>query len=272
MSELAIILGVLLAAYGLRTFGHPLLRRLGALVFLTASFLAGYFLFGSWWAGALCVALWFLLPWLEIILRLRRMTLPLDKSFRKRHAPSGDEMPELRELTEEIRGLGFEQGDDVGWDWENMRQFIRFFAHPDDKVQAAIHLNVQGAVSLVFVSLVTRSSDGRIWITWNYPFSYNMKLAPEFTLHRATRADSFEQLLTEHLYFLGENEPLLDELTVAPPLEELQALMERELRRLVDHNLDAGIICLSGEGRFRYSWRGCFFLWGQFLKDMVRLS
>ncbi len=99
MQDLVIILGVFLAAYALRTFGHPLLRRVGALLFLAGSYLAGYLLVGSHWAGAACVALWFVLPWLEILLRIRRMTLPLEKNFRHRLAPSREEFPQLQDIT-----------------------------------------------------------------------------------------------------------------------------------------------------------------------------
>ncbi len=45
-----------------------------------------------------------------------------------------------------------------------------------------------------------------------------------------------------------------------------------ELRLQIDHNLDQGLIRLSGNGTVKYSWRGLVFLWCQFLKDMVRLS
>jgi hypothetical protein len=42
------------------------------------------------------------------------------------------------------------------------------------------------------------------------------------------------------------------------------------MRRQVEHNLACGIIRLTGDGHFRYSKRGLIFLWGQYLKDMVR--
>jgi hypothetical protein len=37
----------------------------------------------------------------------------------------------------------------------------------------------------------------------------------------------------------------------------------------IDHNINVGLIELTGEGEFRYSWRGCFYLWFQMVKDMV---
>jgi len=47
--------------------------------------------------------------------------------------------------------------------------------------------------------------------------------------------------------------------------------VETEMRDQVKHNLAAGIIQLTGDGKFQYSRRGLVFLWGQFVKDMVRL-
>ena len=43
------------------------------------------------------------------------------------------------------------------------------------------------------------------------------------------------------------------------------------MRQQVEHNLNAGIIRMTGNGHFMYSARGLFFLWGQFVKDMIRL-
>ena len=43
------------------------------------------------------------------------------------------------------------------------------------------------------------------------------------------------------------------------------------MQNQVEFNLASGIIRLTGDGHFQYSKRGLFFLWGQFLKDMVRL-
>jgi hypothetical protein len=56
-----------------------------------------------------------------------------------------------------------------------------------------------------------------------------------------------------------------------PDPEELEDNIEREMRTQVDHNLESGLITLTGDGHFKYSTRGLFFLWGQFIKDMVRL-
>jgi hypothetical protein len=56
-----------------------------------------------------------------------------------------------------------------------------------------------------------------------------------------------------------------------PDPDEIEASIEREIRKQIDHNLAIGIIRLTGNTHFRYSKRGLFFLWGQYIKDMVRL-
>ena len=74
-----------------------------------------------------------------------------------------------------------------------------------------------------------------------------------------------------HETFLLRNGILPENIQALDP-EEIRPLLEKELRLQIDHNLDQGLIRLSGNGTFKYSWRGLVFLWCQFLKDMVRLS
>ncbi|MDG2124375.1 MAG: hypothetical protein P8J87_11785, partial [Verrucomicrobiales bacterium] len=89
--------------------------------------------------------------------------------------------------------------------------------------------------------------------------------------HRALWAESFVDLLQSHEGFVGRQGFWREDYEDVDP-EALAELMQKETRQQIDHNLDEGLIKLSGEGTFRYSWRGMFFLWFQFLKDMVRLS
>jgi hypothetical protein len=56
-----------------------------------------------------------------------------------------------------------------------------------------------------------------------------------------------------------------------PDPDRIEGTIELEMRRQVDENLAAGLIKLTGDGNFQYSRRGLLFLWGQFVKDMVRL-
>ena len=271
INELLIIIGTAAGGYALRTFDHPWLRKTGALGYLAATYLAGWLLTGSHAAGAAAVSGWFLLPWVEIVLKVRKMRLPLTSTLKHRYPPNREDFPHLGDLTDELETEGFAQTDDTGLDWEEMRQFLRVCYHAPSLTQAVIHLNQQANMSVVFVSITCRTQDGRVVTTSNYPFSQTMQSPPEVVLHRVPTADSFAELLAEHrstLAMLGVKEENL----TSPGEEGLADQLQADLDSQVRHNLGRGLIVESGEGTFRYSWRGCFYLWRQFLKDMVRFA
>ena len=271
MNGWMVTLGVAVFGYALRTFASAPARKAGAALYLTASWLAGWLLTGSHFGGAAAVAVWFLLPWVEILLRVRKMRLPLRKTLKHRFAPSRDDFPHLPDLTEEVEKAGFEKTDDTGFDWEEVRQFIRVFYHAPSRTQAAIHLNEQGNMSVVFVTVTTRTEKGVTLTTSNYPFSQTMRSAPGHLLQREPSVESFDDLLAGHRSML--HSLAVDEKDIIDPGPDgLAPLLEADVRKQVDHNLRAGLIMESGEGTFRYSWRGCFFLWGQFVKDMVKFA
>jgi len=241
------------------------------LCFLGATYGVGWSLTGSHAAGAVAVAGWFFLPWLEILLRIRPLRLPLEKPWRSAFPPSADRFPQLQEMTWEIEAEAFERVEDASVEWEGSRQFMRIFRHEGERVQAVISFLEQGPMALAWVSLSSRLPDGRTWTTWNYPFSHTMKMSPETRLQVVGEADSFAGLWEAHrAWLLGEGVMVGDLVMIDP--EGCSEWMQRETRRQVDHNLDQGLITLSGEGTFRYSFRGYLFLWCQFVRDMVRLS
>jgi hypothetical protein len=272
MFEFLLILGVAVLAFALRTSNHHWVRRAGGLCILAASFLAGYFLSnGRIWAGLLVATLWFFIPWFEIIFRIRGLRLPLDKKIRHKAPPSRDRFPDLHEVTDEVEDEGFEYVDDAGWEWNDTTQFFRLFYHSGSRTEVAICLSEQGPVAFTYVSLSSRTRDGRILRTWNYPFSYTMEISPNLKMNRALTADSFHELLARHQDFLAKQKISATELT-EDHTDHIHDQLQREVERQINHNLDRGIITLSGDGTFKYSWRGLFFLWRQFVKDMIKLS
>lgn len=273
MENLLIVLGVWLAGHALRTFAEPWLRKLGALLYLFATWLAGYFIAGgSHVAGACAVAGWFMLPWLEIILRVRPMRLPLNKTLSNRCPPSRDEFPHLKELTAEVEEAGFELLEDTGWDGGEIRQFLRLFYMAESRVQAAISLNQQRGGGIVYLSLTTRTASGGTWTTTDYPFSNTMQQAPGVQVQRVPWAGSIASLLKAHTSWLEKNGIRLPADALEVDSATLLDRLSGELQHQIRHNLTTGIIMESGEGTFRYSWRGCFFLWRQFVKDLVKLA
>ncbi len=271
VSNLLLIAGVAVLSFALRSFYHPALRKLGALGVLATSFVAGWKLTGVWGIGVFCAASWLLLPWLEILTRVRRLTLPLEKNLRQKTPPNSETFPALDEITEEIEGEHFEHVEDAGWDWEDYAQFFRLFYKPLERTQAAICLIDQRDVAFFYLSVSSRAKDGTIWTTWNYPFSYSLKLAPQWRVNRLNGDQTFLQIYESHRDFLHQNRVRLENLEELDA-DIIQSEIQKDLRAQIAHNISAGVLTKNAAGEIRYSWRGMVFIWFQFLRDIVRLS
>ena len=267
---LFLTLGVAVLSVALRSFQSSFSQKAGALGILVSSYLAVYFVTGSWILGAAAAASWLFLPWLEILTRIRTLRLPKEKQLRPKSPPSADVFPTLNDITKEIENAGFVHLSDAGWDWEDYRQFFRLFYKPDDRAQATICLNEQHDLSFYYLRISSRAKDGLIWTTWNYPLSYGLKLTPQFRINRQRPDQSFWQLYQSHREFLRDN--TIDPATVdAMDDEKIQAEIEKDLRDQIAHNIDQGVLKETSDGEVKYSWRGMLYLWCQFLIDLVRL-
>src|SRR5947209_3039332 len=267
---LFLTLGVALLSVALRSFQTSFAQKTGAVGILASTFLAVYFVSGSW-AGGLAAALtWFFLPWLEILTRIRALRLPKEKALRPKSPPSPDIFPTLDEISAEISNEGFAHINDAGWDWEDYRQFFRLFYKDEDRAQATICLNEQHDLSFYYLRISSRAKDGLIWTTWNYPLSYGLKLTPQFRINRQRPDQSFWQLYQSHREFLKRHSvetATLDSLDD----ERIQIDIENDLREQIAHNVRAGVLKLAANDEVKYSWRGMIYLWCQFLLDLVRL-
>src|SRR5947199_10536585 len=85
-----ITLGVAVLSVGLRSFQNSYAQKAGALGILAATFLAVYFVTGSWIWGVAAAVGWLFLPWLEILTRIRALRLPKEKQLRPKSPPSSD--------------------------------------------------------------------------------------------------------------------------------------------------------------------------------------
>jgi len=229
-------LGVAVLSVGLRSFPNSYVQKAGALGILATTFLAVYFVAGSWVWGLIGAVAWLFLPWLEILTRIRALRLPKEKQRRPKSPPSTDTFPALSDITHEIEDEGFVHVGDAGWDWEDYRQFFRLFYREEDRAQAAICLNEQSDFSFYYLRISSRAKDGKVWTTWNYPLSYGLKLTPLFRINRQRPDRSFWQLYQSHREFLRRNrvDPAeiegLDE-------EQIEAEIEKDLRDQISHNI-----------------------------------
>ncbi|MDQ6623132.1 MAG: hypothetical protein M3Y86_06560 [Verrucomicrobiota bacterium] len=267
---LLLTLGVAVLSVALRSFQTSLAQKAGALGILAATFLFVYFFTGNWAVGLAAALLWFFLPWLEILTRIRAVRLPKEKSLRPKSPPSSEIFPTLNEITREIENEGFKHVNDAGWDWEDYRQFFRLFYKEEDRAQATICLNEQNDLSFYYLRISSRVREGIIWTTWNYPLSYGLKLTPQFRINRQRPDQSFWQLYQSHKEFLRHNQVeigLIDSMDD----ERIQTEIENDLREQIKHNLAKGVLKSVDEREVKYSWRGMVYLWCQFLLDLVRL-
>jgi hypothetical protein len=272
ISSLFLVCGVAVLSWALRTFRQPWLHRAGTLGVFVTSFLAGWLLGGHLWLGFVFASLWLLLPWVEILTRVRKMRLPLRQVIEPVAAPNNHTFPGITELTQEVEENEFEFVEDAGWESGGLRHFYRLFYHPQFRLQAAICLIEQEALSFYYLSLMSRSADGeKQFMTWNYPFSYGMHLPPSWVVQRVEGEVPFEQMVEEHRNWLAGQELVLEEMAAQSPDKMLEHLA-RSSAEQIDYNLHKGLLRRAGEGEICYSMRGLFFLWWQFLRDLVRLS
>lgn len=271
MNEFIFVLGLVFLAVALRCCRFYAARKIGALTFLAASFFALYFIFESITAGVIGVLGWFFLPWIELLTRIRRLRLPIENRLSFHNPPADSFFPNASEAVDAIAEEGFEHATDSGWEWAGMKQFFRIFWNPEKKAIATVCLCEQEEVAFAFISITSKDDRGRIFRTTNFPFSPTLKCGPEITWnHVPCERNCFHQILKDHYTFLSRRRVSNDDLRIPDP-DEVEGEIEGEMKRQIDHNLAKGIIQLTDDGHFRYSFRGLFFLWRQFIKDMVRL-
>ncbi|MBN8457091.1 MAG: hypothetical protein J0M04_04545 [Verrucomicrobia bacterium] len=271
MKETLIVLGLFVLAFALRSARSVVARKTGAVMFLAASFWLGYFLTGSKLGGVLGVLFWFFLPWIELLTHIRRLRLPINNRLNHRRTPDPGLFPNAPEAAAAMEEAGFEHVSDCGWKWAGMQQFFRFYWHPEERAVSAICLCEQSDVAFAFISVTSYDLSGGTWRSTNFPFSPTLQNSPDIHWNPVPcERGCFHYILRQHREFLERRRVTADQLRIPDP-EDVEDSLEREMRRQVEYNLAAGIIRLTGDGHFRYSKRGLLFLWGQFVKDMVRL-
>ncbi len=271
MSSVLLVVGVGVLSVAMRSFHTPVLFRAGTLGLVATSFLAGWLLGGSLVLGVVFASTWFLLPWLEILTRVRRMRLPLHRSLEKCPPPPASHFPGFSELSDELESAGYEYVDDVNWRHDESRHFYRLFYSVPKRTAGAICLVEQDGVSFYYASFFSRTPDSRLLLTWNYPFSYGMHPLPRTELNRVEGMPGIKELGDEHEVFLAARTGGTEDL-VESDMATIRAEIERDLKLQIEHNIDKGILKRDGEEMIRYSVRGMFFLWTQFLREFVRLS
>src|SRR5205085_10976359 len=95
---LFLTLGVAMLSVALRSYQTSFAQKAGAIGILVSTFLAVYFVSGSWLFGLIAALAWLFLPWLEILTRIRALRLPKEKALRPKSPPPADVFPSLDEI------------------------------------------------------------------------------------------------------------------------------------------------------------------------------
>ncbi len=270
LQELLFLAATIVFALACRTFAHRVVRKVGLLAMLTSSYLLGWFLTGSHVAGACGVALWFMLPWVEIVVHVRRLRFPETIEVKGRFAPSSEVFPELHELTREIENEGFVMSEDAGWKWSDTDHFMRLFYHEEKRMQATLGMVQQEGIPWTesYISVTSRTQQGLSYTTTNLAHPPTMQTAPGQRINRQLNAQSMTEFVQLHEGYLasqGIEKAALTEIDT----QTLSTQIEQDLRQQIDHHVHSGLIEEVGEGQLRYSWRGCFFLWFQTMKEIL---
>lgn len=270
MFQFLLILGLVVFAFGCRSFQNRYVHKLGWLALLATTYLGGFFLTQSHLLAALGLAMWVVFPWLNIVTRVRKLRFPLHHELKHRFPPPRDIFPDLEDITAEVEEAGFEKTDDAGWKWESADHFVRLFYHAGKRLQANISVSQQDGYVVSYASLTTRTVEGQSYVTTNYPFSFTMKTAPLQKVNRCGGAEIFDDMLRSHADFLGFSGVVDEHISVQDP-DQLPDTLSQELSEQIDHNLLAGLLVRLDDQHFGYSWRGCLFLWFQVVKDMIKV-
>jgi len=271
MNGLLLFAGLVVLTAAFLSYGHPVLRRVGVLCIGLTAFAAGFLPTRNVWIGMTAVLLWLLLPWVEILLRVRKLRLPLRKQLQNVPPPSREMFPLLGELTDEIESCGFEHVADLGWEMDGYRQFLRLFADPQRRAEASVVLVEQHQLGFHFSSITSRGTDGSVFVTWNCPLSSSLMTPPSVRVNRVAAEAPFDAMVASHGEFLQNAGVRAEALAPLDP-GTVRAAVEGDMEAQMQHNPRGGVLRPADDGHGRYSWRGMPYLWAQFLRDMFRFS
>ena len=229
-SDLLLFAGLIALSLGLRSFHHPVIFRLGHLGLIGTTYLFGYRTSERHSIGMLLASLWVL----------------------------------FAEAEEE----GFTQTEDLGWRGDDHRQFMRILTHAQKRIQATIHYVESEEAEFFYVTVSSRTEKGDVWNTWNYPFLLSLKPAPTWHFQRVSGDLGLLQILDSHENWLTKK-GVTSKAEIPSEPEAVHVLVEQDAAALVSHNLKCGVLAHGDEGMVRYTLRGCWFLWTQFIRDLI---
>jgi len=240
---------------------------------LIASFFLFFFVCGGVIWGLLGVLLWFCLPWIDLLTRMRKLRMPLQNRLDYPKPPKDSLFPNASAAVNAMEEAHFDHVGDSGWAWAGMEQFYRIYWHPEEYAVGTVCLCERDHIAFAYVSITSVDLEGNVYRTTNFPFSPTLKTPKHIHWNHVPCAQScFDKILLDHKAFLTSSGMTSAVLSMPDP-DSLVDQIEAEMQAQIQFNLEQGLIQPSEDIKdtFRYSWKGLIFLWKQLVKDMIRL-
>lgn len=273
-AEFLLCLGLALGGLALMQWPYGWRHKLGLLIVAGSIGLSGGFVFESIAVGCFVFGMLVLYPVISVFVALRQLRVPRHRNLVDGLPPEG--FDQLRSLSLDLVDLGFRQTDQCRLSPSAYNQFYRLFVHQSEPVHAFLSHLGDGEAGFHFVGFTSIDQKGRLWMTWDYPLTYGLKMPPQIAAYRVLHAESVEELYDAHQQFIEINE-LRDILVhTGDEPDEVRARMDQHLRQQIEYNHGAGILVVDAprvpadQETFRYSWRGTLFAARQVFLDFVR--
>ena len=265
--DLLLCCGVLLLALACFQSERGMVRRAGQWLIFGAIGMGVWLWCGSVAMAVAAVAPWFVLPLGQAVYYSRKLRLSRQRRLKPGRIDS-IEFEDLAALTSDLRDQDFVLDADYWLEPSPAEQGFRLFVHRSEPVYAAIAIIRQGGVSLYYAMLLTPDAAGNIWMTWDYPLAYGLKMPPNFKIYRCLEARSAGELLSQHREFLSLNGA---EKQDCKDLGEAGFFFNEVFRSTLYYNLSIGLLrrADSGKDEVAYTWRGTFFISWQVLVELV---
>lgn len=269
VAELGICFGMVLLAIACFQFRLYWMRKVGVWLIFSTLGVAIWFWTGSWIAVMITLLGWFVIPAVRAVVMSQRLRFSINWRL-KSGVLDVEEFPELHELTQQARKLGFVSAGDHWLRPSPVEQGFRLMTHREKPIFAAVAVVRQGALSLSYLIFGTPTADGCVWITWDYPLAYVLKMPPNFRVYRYLQAMSVAELFERHEAFLAVNEVKAAEAVL--DASKATKFFDRIFKATVNYNLDIGFLrnTEGGSGEIMYSWRGLAFICAQVLREMIK--
>jgi|GEM_PF-761780 len=268
--EFSICVVLVVMAFAMFQSPYVGLRRFGSYTLMFASGLSVWFWTQHSFVAALCgVSLWFVLPMGQAVWISRQLKFSSSR-FMEPGELGLEEFPELLDLDGEVRRLGFQTDREYWLRPSPIDQGYRVYYHIERRVFATIALVRQGPAVISYLIFLTPGENGTVWITWDYPLAYGLKLPPEVMVHRYLDSSSLMELFEQHLEFLKINEvPATHE---PPVVEQGPKLIQQLFDNTLRYNLREGLLrqVENNAGEVNYTWRGTAFVSWQVFMEIIR--